>query len=432
MRKEPLTEKEMIFIRIEDSIKVAHESKPYLDSLDKIENKITFMKIAFLGQTRYNREKELRFSFNAVAFSYQPVGVGGARIRYGVGVNKKFKNKKTFFGYGNVNYGIKNGDVNGAFSFNHLYNTFKRSYWGMDFGKSYNVVNGNDTWTAFFRTSNYYLNEGASNFHSTELFNGFYWYNKLEYSTRKSISNLKNDSLTNLFLDNGTTKPVAFDFYDAFYYATYISYTPMQKYIREPQEKIILGSKFPTFSVSYRKGIPKIFNSSIDFDYLEYSISHDIDFRFLGVSKIRFFSGKFYRDNVIKTIDYKYQSRIGFPFFGNPLYSFQSLEKSYISIDRFYAGHYFHRFNGALVNKIPYVKYLKITESAGAGFLRSEENDLTYFEAYVGVEKNVRIFKEMFRFGFYFVEGKTNNYPFSSGFRLSIDHYDALRNQWGY
>ncbi len=432
VRKEPLTEKELKFIRIEDSIKIAHESKTYLDSIDKEENKVTLFKIALLGQTHYNREKELRFFFNPLWTCYQPIGVGGARINYGFGADKKFSNKKTLLVSVNPSYGILNRDLNGIVSASGLYNPFKRSFIGIDAGKSYDVVNASDTWTAFFRTSNYYLNEHLAVNHSTELFNGLYWGAKVEYSTRKSISHIKNDSLTNLLFDNAKTHPIVFDYYDAFYITNYISYTPAQKYIREPYQKIVLGSKYPTFTVSYRKGIPGVFKSAVNFDYLEYSISKDIDFQFFGISKIRFYTGKFYNTSVVKQIDYKYQPRVGFPFFANPLSSFQSLEKSYVTLDRFYAGHYFHRFNGALINKIPYMKYLKITESAGGGFLVSDENNLIYFEAYAGLEKNIRIFKEMFRLGFYFVEGKTNSYPFSSGFRISIDVYDRVRNEWRY
>ena len=432
VRKEPLTDKELKFIRIEDSIKIAHESKIYLDSIDKEENKVTLFKIALLGQTHYNREKELRFFFNPLWTCYQPIGVGGARINYGFGAEKKFKNKRTVFASVNPSYGILNRDMNGTVSLSGLYNPFKRSFWGVDVGRNYDIVNASDTWTAFFRTSNYYLNEHLAANHRTELFNGFYWGARLEYSTRKSISHIKNDTLTNLFFDNGTAKPLSFDYYNAFYITNDISYTPEQKYIREPYEKIVLGSKYPTFTVSYRKGIPDAFRSAVNFDYLEYSVSKDIDFRFFGISKIRFYTGKFYNTKVVKAIDYKYQPRVGFPFFANPLSSFQSLEKSYVTLGRFYAGHYFHRFNGALINKIPYMKYLKISESAGGGFLESKENNLFYFEAYVGLEKSIRIFKEMIRIGVFFVEGKTNNYPFSSGFRISIDVYDRVRNEWTY
>ena len=62
-------------------------------------------------------------------------------------------------------------------------------------------------------------------------------------------------------------------------------------------------------------------------------------------------------------------------------------------------------------------------------FLR---NDLIYFELFIGLDKNIRIFNEMFRLGFYLVNAKSNNYPFRSGFRFSIDHYDKNSNKWRY
>lgn len=432
MRKEPLTEKELRFIRTEDSIRSAHQAKPYLDSIDSVENKVTLFKIVFTGQSHYNRVQNWRIAFSPLLTCYQLIGVGGSRINYGISGEKEFKNKKTITAYLQPSYGILNRDFNGTLSVGGLYNPYKRSYWEINAGKNFDVVNASNTWTAFFRTSNYYLNEHFEASHITELFNGLYWGAKMELSVRKSISNFENDTLTNLLFDNSTAKPIAFGDYNAFYINNSISYTPEQKYIREPYEKIVLGSKYPTFKVTYRKGIPGVFNSSINFDYLEYSITKDIDFRFFGISKIRFYTGKFYNTHVIKEIDYKYQPLVGFPFFANPLSSFQSLEKSYITLDRFYAGHYFHRFNGALINKIPFMKYLKLTESTGGGFLYSKENNLVYFEAYAGLEKSIRIFKEMFRIGFFFVEGKTNNYPFSSGFRISIDVYDRVRNEWTY
>ncbi len=432
IRKEPLTEKELKFIRVSDSIKTAHQTKAYTDSVDKKENKITAMKIAFTGQTKYNRAKEFRMYFAPLIAAYQAIGPGGTRLNYYVYFSKKLENKKRYVGNSTIGYGIVNHDVTGRIALGQLYNPFRSSFWQVTIGKSYNVVNASDVWTSVFRSANYYLKESINAFHSTEIFNGFYWAINTEYSARKSINSYRNDDLTNLILDNKTAKPIGFISYDAFNITNTASYTPKQKYIREPNEKIVLGSKFPTFSVSYRKGIPTIFNSKIQYDYLEYSITQDIDFRFLGISKIRLNTGKFLNDNLVKEIDYTYQPRVGAPFFANPLSSFQSLEKSYITLARYYSGHYFHRFNGALINKIPFVKYLKITESAGASFLKSQENNLLYFEAYAGLEKNVRIFNETFRFGIYIAEGKTNDLPFRTDFRISIDKYNKMENKWGY
>src|SRR6187401_2320247 len=56
-RTEPLTEKEVRFIQYKDSIYRATHTKAYLDSIDRVINKITWKKVAFTGITFYNREK---------------------------------------------------------------------------------------------------------------------------------------------------------------------------------------------------------------------------------------------------------------------------------------------------------------------------------------------------------------------------------------
>jgi hypothetical protein len=56
-RTEPLTPKEIRFIHYKDSILRVTTSKPYLDSLDSLTNRITWKKLLLFGQTRYNREK---------------------------------------------------------------------------------------------------------------------------------------------------------------------------------------------------------------------------------------------------------------------------------------------------------------------------------------------------------------------------------------
>ena len=432
VRKEPLSNKELKFIRIEDSIKTAHLTKPYLDSIDKVENKITFPKIVFFGQTHYKRESEFRISFAPLWLVYLPVGMGGARLNYGFTLSKIYKNKKTLFLNTNVTYGILNQDVTGSVSLNRLYNPFRRAIYVIEAGKNYDIINKNDSWLSVLRTANFFLNTHLSIYHSIELINGLFWNIKGEYSTRKSVVDIKNDTLTSLLFNNYKYKPIDFVPYDAFYIENSISYRLHQKYIRDAYQKIILGSKFPTLTILHRKGIPDILNSSINYDYLEFSINQEIDMGTLGISKYNFSTGQFYNEKSVKSVDNKYQQLVGFPFFANPLQAFQVLEKSYITNNRYYSGHYYHRLNGAIINKIPFIKYLRMSETAGGGFLYSKENNLTYFELFVGLDKNIRIFNEMFRLGFYIVNAKSNNYPFRSEFRFSIDHYNKTTNKWRY
>ena len=74
-----------------------------------------------------------------------------------------------------------------------------------------------------------------------------------------------------------------------------LQYTPLQRYIREPREKIILGSKWPTFYVSWRKGIPGVLESEVDFDYLEFGIEQELKLGVTGVSKYKYKNRKFFQ-----------------------------------------------------------------------------------------------------------------------------------------
>ena len=98
-------------------------------------------------------------------------------------------------------------------------------------------------------------------------------------------------------------KAIAFDTYNSFYNTFGLEYTPMQKYIREPKEKVILGSKWPTFAISWRKGIPNVLGSKINFDYLEFGISQKLKLGLAGESRYSFFRGCFLSRKDLRLVD---------------------------------------------------------------------------------------------------------------------------------
>ncbi len=431
-RKEPLTEKEVRFIYVSDSIKAAHEKKEYLDSVDKVLNKITFTKIIWFGQQHYNREQELTLNFDPLWIMYTPFGVGGSRVRYGFGVNKKFKNKTTFFNYTNVSYGLMNKDVKGDITLSRTYNPYKHAFFYIHAKRNFDVINPFDSWLSIFRRANFYVSTGIRAYHRIELFNGMYFNAGLEFAKRSSIANYEFNSLFDSVYENYKYKPSDFKDYNAFYSNLLLSYTPSQKYLKEPKEKIILGSKYPSFIIEWRKGIPNVLGSAINFDYLEYRIEWEVKMGLLGNSRVNFSSGKFFNTKELPYIDYKFQSRIGPLFFANPLYTFQALDSTYITLNRFYTAHYYHRFNGALLNKIPILKILQLSESAGGGLLYSKEHKLLYFEVFAGIDRQFILFSERARFGLYLVQAVSNNFKSTPQLKITLDFYDRVNNVWSY
>jgi Family of unknown function (DUF5686)/CarboxypepD_reg-like domain len=438
IRTEPLSQKEIQFIRYKDSVYRATHSKAFLDSIDKATNKITWKKILFNGLTFYNREKQRTIYIDQAVSIYQPIQFGGTRLQYGGSYSKTFASKKSIWVNSNVSYGLLNHDLNGKISIRHLYNPFSRGHFTANLSKDFQIIFQNDAWINQIKRSNYYLNKGIGIGHEIELVNGLFLYTNLDVSFRSSLSNYKTTNkldslLSGLYDYNTNNTPIAFQPYNALYGKIALEYTPKQKYIREPKQKVILGSSWPTFYTIWRKGIPGIIKSKINFDYLEFGIKQEVKLGTAGVSKYTLLTGSFINTKKLEIIDYKFQRRGDPIFFVNPNEAFQSLDSTFPLFKRFYQAHYVHEFNGAVINKVPFLKKLQLREVAGGGFLITPERNLRYAELFAGVE---RVFKVPFfplqkiKLGIYVVGSAANNFRNPVQFKFGITSWDKSRNRW--
>lgn len=430
IRQEPYTAKELAFIRRNDSLKAITSQKHWQDSADSVYNRITIKKLFLMGQGNYLRSKERRVYFKPLLFVYTPVYIAGPRVNYWVYYAREFKNKKSFDLFVRPNYGILNRDLKGTASFSKLYDPFRRGSYAASIGSDFGIINPYASWIKTYARQNFYQQDYGSFYHRIELINGLYIGSMAEFANRRSIANMKFDSRGDS-LWGGNTNVVGFQDYKALYGTLTLSYVPFQKYIREPYQKLILGSKWPEVSASYRKGL-NVLGSVVNFDYLELRAEQDIKIGLAGISKYRFVTGEFLSTKRLERVDYKYQWSIGPVFFANPLYSFQGLDTSFATFKRFYELHYLHRFNGALINKVPFLKKLNIIEVAGAGLLATTERKMRYAEMYVGIEKILRIWKERVRIGFFFVVAESNLFNYAPQFKFTIETYDNARNRWPY
>ncbi len=430
IRQEPFSKEELDFIRHSDSIKAVQSQKSWQDSSDREFNKINFRKLFFTGQAFYKRSSERYWSFKPLIFAYTPFYLAGPRVSYWVSYERTFKNKKEIHVTPALNYGIYNRDMKGSFNLARLYNPFNRGFYNLSIGSDFGVINPYNSWIKGFSRENFYAHDFANFFHRIELFNGFYVGTGAEWANRRSISNMKFDERADDWW-GGNRATTPFEGYQALYGNLNLYYVPFQKYIREPYQKLILGSKWPEFSARYRKGL-NVLGSTIDFDYLEFVVEQEVKMGLAGISKYRVVSGEFINIRDLRLIDYKFQRSIGPYFFANPLYSFQGIDTSYATLKRFYEAHYFHRFNGALINKVPLLKKLNITECAGGGLLFTTERNMKFFEVFVGVEKMLRLWKERVRIGLFYVANVNNQYTVAPQFKFTIEVYDKIGNKWPY
>jgi hypothetical protein len=428
-RKEPLTEKEVKFIFKSDSTYRATHSKAYLDSIDKRTNKVTPWKILFFGQENYKRSKERSFSINPVVSMYRPFVPGGTRIAQGGDYRRILPSKQSYFLNGEISMGLRNKDIMGVLRFQHIYNPFSQGYYALEGGRSFDFIFVGDAYLNLFRRSNYYLKNAISIEHGLEITNGLVLRVMAEFARRESIDKLnlvvKDDSAS--FFSN---RPIIFPTYNSTYGKVSIEYTPFQNYIREPKQKIILGSNWPTIYVSYKKGVPNILQSEVNFDYLEFGLKQKVKLGLAGILQYRMLSGAYYNQQGLKYVDYKFISR-GNPFlFNNPLLSYQNLDSTFPIFNRFYEGHLLHSFNGSIVNKIPLLKKAKLLEVVGGGALWVPERSLQYIEAFAGLEKSFPLFRERFKIGVYISGSAANKYNNPWQIKFGLGKFNRNSNSW--
>jgi hypothetical protein len=428
-RPEPLTKEEQQYIAYRDSIQKVVTSKEYLDSVDAEYNKIKLDKIFWYGQGWRKRSKHKSWWFGSIWNYWEPIGVGGMRAGPYLSYFKKFDSQKmVWVNYGST-YGFRNKDITGSVSVNYLYDPFHLGYIGVGGGHQFDLINPYDAFVNLIRRSNFILKDYGTLTTSRELFNGFYIYADFQFNNRYPITGLQFGSLADS-LFNQPNEPVDFEPYKSFISGIKLTYTPKQAYIKEPKRKIVLGSKFPTFSFYYRKGWNGLFGSDIDFDYIELGIEQQFKLGTLGTSNYRIASGTFINTNDLRFIDYKYQRR-GDPFlYSNPLYSYQLIPETFPTLGWYIESHYLHHFNGAIINNLPVIKKLKIFSVAGAGVMYDFVSNYQYSELFVGIEKTFFILRRRFRFGVYGVAAQSSNGLLNPQLKFSIEQFNNRENKW--
>jgi hypothetical protein len=429
-RTQPLNDNEVKFINRADSIKRIQTSDKYLDSIEDKINTITFRSLVIEGQGYKKRKKGLEIGLAPLWTGYNPLWAGGPRLGLFCSIKKTLKNKQELDFNENLSYGVNNNDLQGTVYFGHLYNPIKRKKYTLAVGKQFGFINPNAAYGDVFRRDNVFVEKSVAASHRQELVNGLYLRVQGRLALRSSIENFTFSAFGDDLFENNV--PLKFENSTTFHNEIGLSYTPYQRYIMEPRQKIILGSNWPTFSVNYRQAIPGIVGSKIDFKYLEYRIEQEIPLGLSGKSTIIANSGAFLSQNNVSVMDYRYQRRGDPKLFTLPLYNFQQLDSTFKTFNRFVELHYLHEFNGSIVNKIPFLKILKLTERAGANFLYApERRNMFYYEGFVGIDKAIRIGRERWKIGYYFTAGYSNIFEKPRfGFKINIQGYDRYNNVW--
>ena len=111
-RPVPLTNEEEVDYHVKDSIKIVRESKPFLDSLDKENNKLKIGALLF-GYVYSNSWKQRSWTLQSPINTFQFNAVQGGNINLSLDYKQAFdklENKKLTIG-GKINYGFAKGKM---------------------------------------------------------------------------------------------------------------------------------------------------------------------------------------------------------------------------------------------------------------------------------------------------------------------------------
>jgi hypothetical protein len=431
IRPKPLEKKEIQAIQEKERLDILHSSKIYLDSIDRVFNKLTLPKLLYIGIGHINRAKKTEWRFEPILGLLDPVAIGGWRVQYGTDFTKKFENRKEISIGTHATYGFKNNDLKGFVWANYFYNPTKISNVRLAVGSGFNVINGNATLQDLVKRKNFYQNKFYDLRHRTELLNGFYFSSRAYLEYREDLSGYKFAKLGETIFGTDNS-PGAFAPSQMFKTSIGLHYTPRQLYLREPNQKLILGSKYPTFGLSLEKAWPSSSKNVSAFTSVNATVRQSYNVGVFGISEYRIEMGKFLDTTRLSVMDYKYQRGGDNYFFSPSMYTYQLIPATFPTFNWYFESHYSHQFNGYFTSKVPLLNKTGIREVAGGGLLYVPERKYQYSELYGGLNRIFKIGREYIRLGAYYVVSQANDVGFRSGFKFSFEPYNQSRNTWSF
>jgi Family of unknown function (DUF5686)/CarboxypepD_reg-like domain len=430
IRPKPLNKEEQAVIKNKEKLDELMNSKVYLDSLDRISNKITFQKIIWSGVTHTNRAKKIDWSFGSLPNLVQVFSPGGIRVQYGVGMYKKFENRTRINTNVNLNYGLQNKDVKGVLFANYLYDPIKQSRVTVRFGTGFGAINNFATIADVAKRSNFYQTKFFFLSHRTEILNGLFTSVGVYRERREDLSNFKFTKLGDQVFTNNIPLPFPTGYVTKTNFG--LDYTPRQQYLLEPREKIILGSDFPTFYFDIELANKVFKKDNVKYSFLSAGVKQVRNIGIFGTLEYNLTASRFLDTTQLSPMDYKYVRGGDKRIFSPAMYSFQLIPKTFRVNTWQYQLHAVHQFNGYLTSKIPLLNRTNIKEMVGGGLMYIPETKYQYAELFGGVNRVFKIGRERLRIGAYYVVAQSNQFGIKNGFKFSIEGYNPSKNTWSF
>lgn len=410
IRPVPLTTEEVNDYLKKDSIQELRKSKPYLDSIDGVKNKLKPLDLLF-GYRYQNSFQKWSLEYEAPLPGIHFNTVQGCYGQIGL----RFKKRYDEYGARRLDAWIfsRYSEAEDRFRFfggvAKRFNRNNRLRLGAYAGTGVVQFNSsqpispliNSVSTLFFQRNNMKLYEltYAKVSWSQELVNGIYLLSDFGYEQRKELFNNTDQTF---FPEEGrsytSNNPLAIgDFeilnpavVDHHLYKTNISlhFSFAQKYMTYPDGKFNLGNnKYPRFVLRFQNALGAS-DTRYNHSNLEAQLQQQLDLENLGEFTYNLKGGTFFDGEQISFVDYKHfngnQTRVGTAF--NYTEVFNLLPYYQLSTNKsYFEAHAEHNFQGLILGKIPGINQLNFNLIAGGHFLATETNQ-PYSELSLGID----------------------------------------------
>lgn len=400
----PLTQEETVNYIKKDSIANRRESKPYLDSLDKVNNNLKLSKLLLSGYNPRNRYKKEVYSIDGILPSIFYNTVEGFALNYGASFTKRIDtlNNRSFFWKGNLRYGFSNklfsANTQATFPLGKTF-TLKVVLGSdvLDFNDKGTISALGNSINSLLYEKNFmklYQKKVTEASISSRIAGGLNGSLGVSYNNNKSLANTSSytfiDHKTREFTTNNPFSPTIdqelFPKYQSLKLTLALSYNFSNKYVTYPTGRFYLPSKWPVLTFNYTKAIPDVFNADADYDLMSLGIrKSDVKLGFYGNFSFSAGAGKFLNSKAVYYPDFKH-------FRGNIALSFTPAANQFLFLNyyqnstqqEYFEAHAEHNFSGFFTNKIPLIRKLKLQELIGANYL-STPMLKNYTEFYFGL-----------------------------------------------
>lgn len=429
-RPELLDASEIRFIDESDSIELYYVSDEYYHKLDSAFNRIDWW-TPLIGLGHRNRVAGTEWYVEGLLGQVNLLGVGGIRYQLPVHFTKTFKNEMELETDVTPNYGHTNGDfkLKAGVGLTYVPKKFVSTY--VEAGDFYDRINQYASIEQFFARSNYVSARTFGIRQRMEIVNGLFAELNYTYSNQQPIDNLRVSEWERILYEENI-EPLPFEPYIKSEIGLRLQYRFRQKYFIKGKKKVIVGSDWPELFMNYRKGIPGLFRSEVNFDFGEMGLRDEVTTARYGTMNWRVATGTFLNKARLRVVEYKYFRGSDKIFFSDPTRSLQLLGPTFSTPYPFVEANGVHHFEGTLLNKVPGINKLKLELAVGGGALYISESDFLQAEVFGGLERVVRIKKQPIRFGLYAVTADNSVSTADYTLKFGINFFNTFTNKWDY